>query len=65
MKKKRVLFPILFLLLIISCDRSEPVPVTPTPKPPTVTDVVTPQNVKNYMVDKNASTETAALFYNN
>ncbi|GGP01998.1 mannan endo-1,4-beta-mannosidase [Cloacibacterium rupense] len=64
MKKKRVLFPILFLLLIISCDRSEPIPVNPTPKPPTVTDVVTPQNVKNYMVDKNASTETAALFYN-
>lgn len=63
MKKKRFLFPILWLFLIISCDRNEPAPVNPTPKPPVITDVVTPQNVKNYMVDKNASTETAALFY--
>ena len=62
MKKIRLLFPILLLFLIISCDNSETVVVTPTP---TVSiDVVTPQNVKNYMVDKNASTETVALFYN-
>ena len=62
MKKIRLLFNILLLFLIISCDNSETVVVTPTP---TVSiDVVTPQNVKNYMVDKNASTETAALFYN-
>ena len=64
MKKIRLLFPILLLFLIISCNRSETVAVTPTPTPPVSTDVVTPQNVKNYMVDKNASTETAALFYN-
>ena len=62
MKKIRLLFPILLLFLIISCNSSETVVVTPTP---TVSiDVVTPQNVKNYMVDKNASTETVALFYN-
>ena len=62
MKKIRLLFNILLLFLIISCDNSETVVVTPTP---TVSiDVVTPQNVKNYMVDKNASTETVALFYN-
>lgn len=63
MKKTRFLFPILWLFMIISCDRNEPAPVNPTPKPPVIIDVVTPQNVKNYMVDKNASTETAALFY--
>ena len=62
MKKIRLLFNILLLFLIISCDNSETVVVTPTP---TVSiDVVTPQNLKNYMVDKNASTETVALFYN-
>lgn len=62
MKKIRLLFNFLLLFLIISCDNSETVVVTPTP---TVSiDVVTPQNVKNYMVDKNASTETVALFYN-
>ena len=62
MKKIRLLFNILLLFLTISCDNSETVVVTPTP---TVSiDVVTPQNVKNYMVDKNASTETVALFYN-
>ncbi len=62
MKKIRLLFNILLLFQIISCDNSETVVVTPTP---TVSiDVVTPQNVKNYMVDKNASTETVALFYN-
>lgn len=31
---------------------------------PTPTDVVTPQNVADYLVDPNATTETAALFYN-
>lgn len=64
MKKIRLLFPIFLLFLITSCNRNEAVIVTPMPTPPVSTDVVTPQNVKNYMVDKNATLETAALFYN-
>ncbi|WP_281239200.1 glycoside hydrolase family 26 protein [Flavobacterium praedii] len=54
-----------FVLVLSSCskDDSTPDPVVVIP-PVVVTDVLTTQNVKTYMVDKNATTETVALFYN-
>ena len=60
--KTKVLIILNLLFFIFSCSREEP--TKPTPTPPAETDVVTPQNVRTYMVDKNATTETAALFYN-
>ena len=50
-----------------ACSRNESVTPTPVPSPkptPVVTDPVTPQNVKTFMADPNATTETSALFYN-
>ncbi len=60
--KTKVLIILNLLFFIFSCSREET--AKPTPTPPVETDVVTPLNVKTYMVDKNATTETAALFYN-
>jgi mannan endo-1,4-beta-mannosidase len=61
-------FSIAVTALSLSCssgDDSTPVPTpTPTPTPTPVTDVLTTQNAKDYVVDKNATTETIALFYN-
>lgn len=48
-------------------DTPEPPVTPPVVTPPVVvpvTDVLTKQNVKTYMVDANATTETVALFYN-
>ena len=53
---------IVIIFISFSCNREETTITIPTP--PVNTDPVTPQNVKTYMVDKNATTETAALFYN-
>jgi mannan endo-1,4-beta-mannosidase len=52
--------------MLISCSKEDtaasetPVAVPPTP----VVDPVTPQNVRTFMVDQNATDETVALFYN-
>jgi mannan endo-1,4-beta-mannosidase len=50
------------LVIVLSCKTDETEEAIVTPTPPVITDVVTPQNVKTFMVDKNATTETAALF---
>ncbi len=65
MKKKYIIIILLGFLFFTACsaDSSDPAP-TPIVDPPAVTDVLTTQNVKTYMVDPNATTETVALFYN-
>lgn len=64
MKKALHFFSLVLLVIVLSCKTDETEEAIVTPTPPVITDVVTPQNVKTFMVDKNATTETAALFYN-
>ena len=61
--RKINVFCLVTTFMFISCSREETT-ITTIPTPPVNTDPVTTQNVKTYMVDKNATTETAALFYN-
>ncbi|MGQ2982363.1 glycoside hydrolase family 26 protein [Flavobacterium sp.] len=65
MKKNITTILALLLLAITSCSedsrysgKSDDGPVNEEP------DVLTPQNVRSYMVDANATAETVALFYN-
>ena len=53
------------MIALSACSKDDPTtnPVVIVP-PVDVTDALTTQNAKNYMVDKNATTETVALFYN-
>ncbi|TRX41283.1 glycoside hydrolase family 26 protein [Flavobacterium restrictum] len=54
-------------VVIASCSKSkedETLVIDPNPVPVVVTDALTTQNVKTYMVDPAATTETVALFYN-
>jgi mannan endo-1,4-beta-mannosidase len=54
-----------FIIVLSSCSKDDPAPEPVVVVPPVVvTDVLTTQNVKTYMVDKNATAETVALFYN-
>lgn len=54
-----------FIIALSSCSKDDPVPDPVVVVPPVVvTDALTTQNVKTYMVDKNATSETVALFYN-
>ena len=62
MRLIKFIFCLVIIFISFSCNREETTITIPTP--PVNTDPVTPQNVKTYMVDKNATTETAALFYN-
>ncbi|PVX46985.1 mannan endo-1,4-beta-mannosidase [Flavobacterium sp. 103] len=53
------------IIVLSSCSKDDPAPDPVVVIPPVVvTDVLTTQNVKTYMVDKNATAETTALFYN-
>lgn len=67
---KYLLLPLIvcFNLLIFSCSTRPETPdplVTPPPAvTPKQTDALTTINVKTYMVDGNATSETVALFYN-
>lgn len=60
---KTIVFSSIIAFNSCSKDDSTPDPVVVVP-PVVVTDVLTTQNVKTYMVDKNATAETVALFYN-
>jgi mannan endo-1,4-beta-mannosidase len=54
-----------FIIALSSCSKDDPAPDPVVVVPPVVvTDVLTTQNVKTYMVDKNATAETVDLFYN-
>jgi mannan endo-1,4-beta-mannosidase len=54
-----------FTIVLSSCSKDDPAPDPVVVDPPVVvTDVLTTQNAKTYMVDKNATAETVALFYN-
>jgi mannan endo-1,4-beta-mannosidase len=54
-----------FVIAISSCSKDDPTtdPIVVVP-PVEVTDPLTAQNVKTYIVDPNATAETVALFYN-
>ena len=60
---KRILC-VLGIIAITACSNNDPDVSAPTPTPTVSSDPVTPQNVKNFLVDNNATTETTALFYN-
>ncbi len=57
------------IIALSSCSKDDPAP-DPTPDPVVVvppvnvTEPLSTKNVKTYMVDKNATAETVALFYN-
>ena len=52
-------------LTLSSCSKEDGVTSSPTVIPPvSIVDPVTPQNVRSFMVDPNATDETVALFYN-
>jgi mannan endo-1,4-beta-mannosidase len=53
-----------FILLLSSCSKDDSTTDPVVDPPVVVTDLLTTQNVKTYMVDKNATAETVALFYN-
>ncbi|WP_281228434.1 glycoside hydrolase family 26 protein [Flavobacterium aquiphilum] len=60
----KIIIPSLIIALS-SCSKDDPAPDPVVVVPPVeVTDGLTTQNVKTYLVDKNATTETVALFYN-
>jgi len=62
--KKTILFFITGLSLVtLSCSKKEASTPAPTPTP-VPTPGLTKQNVRTYMVDASATTETVALFYN-
>ena len=66
---QRGLFFLFMLLQLTACSKgdsnsgTEPTP-TPAPPPPPVATVPTMATVKTWLVDKGATDETAALFYN-
>ncbi len=66
--KKKLLFVISVVIIMIGCSKKPNPTPTPTPTPPPVippaTDTFTKLTVKKYMVDSNATKETIALFYN-
>lgn len=68
MKKTSLLVIAGFTLQIFSCSKKEdtsPAPITPIiPIIPLPSTGLTKLNVRTYMVDANATTETVALFYN-
>lgn len=69
MKKKLSLAIVASMALLGSCSKSIDPVVTPPVVPPKVdttsaSDKLTKQNVSQYMVDKNATPQTIALFYN-
>lgn len=65
MKKIVFLFALTTITFACSKDSSgTPENVDPVVPTPTPSDALTTQNVRNYMVDHNATIETAALFYN-
>ena len=64
MKNKGLLSILIGFLGLISCSKSDDIIPEPAPTIVTITDPVTPQNVRTFMVDPNATDETVALFYN-
>ncbi|WP_264534683.1 glycoside hydrolase family 26 protein [Flavobacterium sp. N1736] len=60
----KITFLSLFILAFASCSSDNESNDEIIVDPPTQGDPLTTQNVTNYMVDANATKETAALFYN-
>ncbi len=65
MKKFSLLLSVI-TLIFTACSNKEDILIPPStiPIPDTTPDPVTPQNVRSFMVDTEATTETVALFYN-
>ncbi|MEO7990118.1 MAG: glycosyl hydrolase [Chryseolinea sp.] len=63
MKSKLTAILFASMVFAMSCSKDD-AEVPPVVTPPPVTDALTKQNVKTFMVDKNATAETIALFYN-
>jgi mannan endo-1,4-beta-mannosidase len=61
MKKLFSLSVGVFLVTIVSCTKDQGTTTTTTPSPQS--NLITPQNVRNYMVDPSATPATTALFY--
>ncbi|WP_348824522.1 glycoside hydrolase family 26 protein [Flavobacterium aestuarii] len=64
MKKTYAFAMLAGVLFLCSCSGDSDTTTTPVVNQPIDTDLLTVQNVKNYMVDPNATAETVALFYN-
>lgn len=67
MKIKRYILLFIFSFVLFSCGRDSAAgeqDTEPTPPDTGQNDEVTTANVRNYMVDPNATDETVALFYN-
>jgi mannan endo-1,4-beta-mannosidase len=65
MKCKLIAILILLLVITIRCSKDDAEAITKPPVIiPPVTQTLTKQNVKTFMVDENATAETMALFYN-
>lgn len=60
--KKISIVALVLGLIYVSCSNDDNKTAAPTT--PVTTNVVTPQNVRSYMADANATAETVALFYN-
>lgn len=63
MKGKLAVVWIVVMFFCLACSKDKEADVTPQPETPTPVSL-TRQNVTTYMVDKNATVETVALFYN-
>ncbi|WP_264509665.1 glycoside hydrolase family 26 protein [Flavobacterium sp. N1719] len=61
MKNRFSIVAILLASIIFSCSKDQGTTITTTPSPQP--SVITPQNVRDYMVDHNATPATTALFY--
>lgn len=54
-----------FVITLICCSKDDTIKTIPVVTPPVIVpDVVTPANVRTFMSDQNATTQTVALFYN-
>jgi len=64
MKIKTLIFIHLSIILLISCSRNDNTSIVSTNPIASIPDAITPENVRSFMVDPNATDETVALFYN-
>ena len=63
MRKQCIVIVAVITMMLASCSKRKKETVEPPPPPPNTTGL-TKQNVRSYMVDSNATSETVALFYN-
>jgi len=64
MKKHLFCFFSILVFIFVSCSQDKDTPNSVPKSIEIISDVVTPQNVRTFMVDPDATNETVALFYN-